>query len=446
MHKPKRLRAVFCDKVNHAQEKIYQAEIHLVADWDEPLDRPRLKRAFRLVLDAEPVLGCRFRDNWLRPFWERLDEKALDKAQILTEFSGPINDVEQAAQAFFAEVDDPSVGPQLKALVLPLPGGGERLILKICHVTCDAGGLKSVFYRLGEIYSALAADTDYKPEPATGSRSMAQVYFRFPVREWLAILWSGLVNMWRMVAPFRSYQFPSGNIEKPPLVFRFRHFPRQRVSAMADYVRTHGATLNDIMTAALFRAFAAMGGGRVKGKLRVAGTVDLRRYLPGRKTGALCQVSGLYATGISFTPGEDFDTTLASVKKFNDRQKERYFGLGMMIAFWLMGLGQPYFLSRFIMKNTFVMGIKDGNLPPAFTNMGPIDKEMCRSWGKAPVSAFLGVPTARPPWFTVGLSGYDGSLSLSAGFYPSAIDPKKVEALFNEIESELERALTLARA
>lgn len=439
MKPPLRLRAVFCDKVNHAQKKIYQAEIHLVADWDEPLDRLRLRRALRLVLDAEPVLGCRFRDSWFRPFWERLDQTSLDEAEILSE-PGPERDVETASQAFYAEVMDPAIGPQLKARVLALKGGGDRLILKISHLTCDAGGLKAVFYRLGEVYSALAADPDFAPEPATGSRSMSQVYFRFPVREWPAIFWSGLVNMWRMIVPFRSYQFPSGMAEKPPLVFVFRHFSRERISAFSDYARTRGATLNDLFSAALFRAMIAMEGGRVMGKLRVASTVDLRRYLPDRKTGALCQVSGLWAVGIDYRPGEDFAATLASVKRCVDIQKERYFGLGMMIGFWLMGVGQPYFLPKFTMRNTFALGVRDGNLPPAFTNMGPIDREPCRSWGKAPASAFLGVPTARPPWFAAGMSGYDGSLTLSSGFYPSAIGPERVEALFDAMEAELDEA------
>ncbi|MBI5843500.1 MAG: hypothetical protein HZB23_02385 [Deltaproteobacteria bacterium] len=443
MKPPLRLRAVFSDKVNHAQKKIYQAEIHLVADWDEPLDRPRLKRALRLVLDAEPVLGCRFRDSWFRPFWERLDEKALDEAEILSE-PGPESDVEAASQAFYAQIMDPSAGPQLRVLILSLKGGGDRLILKISHLTCDAGGLKAVFYRLGEIYSALSANPDHAPSPATGTRSMSQVYFRFPVREWLAIFWSGLVNMWRMVAPFRSYQFPSGMVEKPPLVFVFRHLSRERVSAFSGYARMRGATLNDLLTAALFRAFAALEGGKVKGKLRVASTVDLRRYLPGRRTGALCQVSGLWAVGIDYRPGEDFAATLASVKRSVDPQKERYFGLGMMIGFWLMGVGQPYFLPKFTMRNTFALGVRDGNLPPAFTNMGPIERESCRAWGKAPASAFLGVPTARPPWFAVGMSGYDGSLSLSAGFYPSAIAPERIEALFDGIEAELNAAMDKA--
>jgi len=145
-----------------------------------------------------------------------------------------------------------------------------------------------------------------------------------------------------------------------------------------------------------------------------------------------------------YRPGEDFAATLESVKKSVEPQKERYFGLGMMIGFWLMGVGQPYFLPKFVMRNTFVLGVKDGNLPPAFTNMGPIERESCRDWGKTPDAAFLGVPTARPPWFAVGMSGYGGSLSLSAGFYPSAIAPERIEALFDAMEAELEKALKQA--
>ena len=438
---PKRLRAVFSDKINHSQGKIYHPEIHLAADFDEPLDRPRLKRALRLVLNAEPILGCRFRDSWLKPFWERLDPAALEAAGVLTEFSGPAEDCGAAEQAFYGELLDYAAGPQLRALLLPRAGGGERLILKVAHMACDAGGVKEIFYGLADIYGRLALDPAYEPEPRTGSRSMVQVYLRFPFRKWPSILWSGLVAMWRMVRPLRSFQVASGGVRKPPLLFIFRHFSRKRVSALAAYARSRGATLNDLMTAAFFRALTAVEGGRVRGRLRMVSTVDLRRYLPERRTGGLCQVLGLYAVGIPYRPGEDFAGTLAAVKESIDPQKEQWFGLGMMLFLRLVGLCQPYFYSKFLMRSTWRLGIRDGNLPPGFTNMGPIDEAPCRFGGKLPAAVFLGVPSACPPWFAAGLSGYSGTLTLSAGFYPSAIPADWVEDLFDRVESELDSAL-----
>ena len=46
----------------------------MVLPFAVPLDEARLGRAARLMLDAEPILGCRFEPDPVRPVWRRRDD------------------------------------------------------------------------------------------------------------------------------------------------------------------------------------------------------------------------------------------------------------------------------------------------------------------------------------------------------------------------------------
>ncbi len=64
------LPAVFLDTVQYTISRIFVLQIHLVLQFEGQIDAHCLKRALRLVMDREPVLGCRFKTHLLRARWQ----------------------------------------------------------------------------------------------------------------------------------------------------------------------------------------------------------------------------------------------------------------------------------------------------------------------------------------------------------------------------------------
>ena len=71
---------------------------------------------------------------------------------------------------------------------------------------------------------------------------------------------------------------------------------------------------------------------------------------------------------------------------------------------------------------------------PIFTNLGPIEDQRL-VFDERPESACVIVPTGHPPFFAAGLSGYRGTLTLTAGTF--AQTHRTVNRLFDIMVEEL---------
>lgn len=110
---PKRMPSAIMDRVEAILRSIVDMMIQLELEFPQKLDIDRLSRAVDLVLDAEPVLGCRWVPHWLRPRWERLNRS--ERRSLLL-----VNSQEEY-EKFKSESIDPNVGPQIKACLWQSP-------------------------------------------------------------------------------------------------------------------------------------------------------------------------------------------------------------------------------------------------------------------------------------------------------------------------------------
>ncbi|MFH1887268.1 MAG: hypothetical protein ABIM40_11295 [Pseudomonadota bacterium] len=429
-----RIPCAFFDAYMEIFATLIICEIHLVLEWKSGLDPERLGRALCLVLDAEPVLGCRFVPRWAKPYWERLGPVGPDR--VLEHRQAPEKDPEAPAREFFATELDPAAGPQIRALLLSGPEG-DRLLLKINHQVADAAGVKQLTSRLSHIYQRLEIDPGYRPSPNLGPRGLDQIF-----RPLLPGKAPRLLRLFKREAknltdPLETTVFPAGREKKGPFRVVLHELSARRMEEALRYGSSRGATLNDLLVTAYARALARQLDWKGEHPLRVAGTVDLRRYLEGRETPGLCNLSSLYAVNLEKDPGRDFGETLSRVKGILDQAKKNYIGLPLLFggaaSIWPM----PFGLKRALIPKLILAGSRRNNHPPAFTNMGALDPELL-SFGKPDLEgARLLVPASRPPFFVMGVSGFSGGLSLSAGVFESSIPASRVEELFSLMDQEL---------
>lgn len=427
----------FSDRHNYTGSELWINELHLILKFDGKLDQNRLKKSLRLLIDAEPLLGSCFVKHWLKPYWKRLPEHELNSATLLDVVDAADESTKKdQSDIFFRNHIDLTKGPQIKALLI----SGEkidRLILKIQHLMCDAGGFKSLLNLFSDIYSKLGDNPEYTPATNTGSRSLCQIYSRFSFKDLLRIFWQGCIQLSIFSFPSKVEKYSSNWNRTGKLCYVFKRFPKERFLKIKHYAQQKGVTINDLFTCALLRAMVKQLNLNNRGWLRLAGTVDLRRYLPGQKAEALCQASSAYAIKIKTEQCNKHDDTLAIVKKQMDHYKKNFIGLGLLLIYWISTKPYPFFFFNRAGRLISKIGKWIGTTSLGFTNLGLIDNKT-NNFGSIPLlSAEMTSPGSIPPMFICALSSFNETLTLNAGIFETSIPKEKIEELFDLVDQEL---------
>ena len=385
--------------------------IQLELEFPQKLDIDRLSRAVDLMLDAEPVLGCRWVTHWRKPLWERLDRSERQSFLLVNS--------QEAYEKFKIESINPSVGPQIRACLWQSTDG-DRLLLKVSHIPGDAAAVKDIAASTSSIYTRLAHDPAYQPQPnLTGSRDIWQILRYIPWHAYPKI-YLNFLRETRMIGKARhgACMLPFDDRARENLGFACRSLPADRVTYLVDYGRSQDATLNDVMLAAYTRALVLRGGSGGRSRIIVMNTVDLRQwYLPTKRAEGICTLSGGMYLNLGTDIGHDFAATLQRVCAITKRRKANWIGLSQLVGA-LPFYSMPQSLLEGGFRRSTQRLIDKHDLMPAFTNMGQIDRHTV-TFDKPASSAVLLTPPTYPPHFAAGMSGYAGTLTINAGVYRS---------------------------
>lgn len=424
---PSHLPAVVFDRLLDSFRAIGEMMIQLELHLGARVDAPRLARALELAWDAEPVLGCRYVAGGWRSRWERLapgERGGLRVARDEAEF-----------ERFKHEPIRSERGPQLVACLWPRDGG-DRVLFKIGHRAGDTGGLKEAAALVADLYARLAVDPAHVPVPNVGGeRGVGQITRRVPLLAWPRIYLNSLREMLSNGVPLRTRALVLTGAPEP-CAYVCRHLERERVAHVVDFARARDGTINDALIAAFLRAIAALTPPDPGARFRLMTTVDLRRwYLPSGRGGAICNLSAFEFPNVGADAGANLAETLARVTAFSRARKASWLGLngvaGTLPSLVFLPPGWLNLLMRTISR--FTLGT--GNAPNTLTNLGPIDPESVRFDG-VPDRAFLLAPPMYAPILGVGLSGYQGTLTLSAAVPVESA--ATVERFFDQVVRELD--------
>jgi NRPS condensation-like uncharacterized protein len=166
--------------------------------------------------------------------------------------------------------------------------------------------------------------------------------------------------------------------------------------------------------------------------------VNLRRYLPPDRPFPVANLSGGNLFALAYQRGEVFTGTLARVQAISQRFKRSFPGLtGALLtgAFFLPGFAfGRWALNRFIGRQ-----MAQGRMAPFLSNVGIIDDKLF-DFGQEMADVFgLGL-ISFPPGINIAASTFQGVLTLTAGYCPSATEPRIVEGILDRIVGELVQA------
>jgi NRPS condensation-like uncharacterized protein len=245
-----------------------RCEMAVVVELDGPLNVAQLSQAVQLLLDAIPLLRCRFVEHWWQPRWEEATD--ITGERIVS--THPDGDPEQR---FFDLLTRPMDHP-LQAVVRN--GVCGTLTLKIDHRLADYRSLIQILYLLAEVYSQLERDPNYVlPKQPRFERGFCQITRIVTLRERLRLLQS----LWRTARKsgrpgrWRLPDLPPTNLEFASVLHTFSS---SEVEALESYGCSLRGTVFHVLLAAFFLAMVEVLGDS-DALLPIMTSIDLRRYL-----------------------------------------------------------------------------------------------------------------------------------------------------------------------
>ncbi len=405
-----------------------------ILTFDEMLDFDKLTKAVRLSLDAEPVLGCKFVEG-NPPYWKRMEN--IDKVNYCS--FEEVEDVDDAVQRFLESPLDMDKDSKIKVKLIR-SASKDILGIKANHACCDGAGIKEYTQLLSDIYSKLElSEHEFIPTPSKRGRGDQDRLF-----ESLGI--TDPDALW----------IPGSDITIPTWAFPWMHdtpgatrivtcrLLQDQVDVINRYAKSKGATINDLILTAYCRAMLKMGQPVYGVPMGINVTVDLRRYLPDKKTEAIRNLSGSSNIWLTMVENETFDDTLSRVAFLTNEMKKGYPGLQSAI-----GLER---LEKISFKDTlayYQATSKVGkNMPscpafygnrcvPALSNLGILSKQMIPFGDVKAIDYYIVAPVISAPGLLLVAGTYNGIMTMGAGFFENTLLHDDVERLLNNMKEEL---------
>ncbi len=396
--------------------------------FDGRLDKVRLGRAVRLLLEAEPVLGCRFVADTVPPVWRRLD--TLDAVPLLVALES--DDPAARASSFIAELFDQQVDPQVLSALIRGPSS-DVLALKVEHAAVDGGALKEALYLLSAIYRKLGEAPDWEPEPNLEG-------LRHPAAD------AGIFEKLRSLTPGSGltpgrsdWNAPSVDRRGPAAYVSASIGPEVFQSAAA-LGKSVGATVNDIILTAFYRTLHRVLGAAPGSRTPISISCELRKHLPAGTKTALGNISSVLQVSVTPVANERFDGTLARVLEATREWKGAGAGRSISVSIPMVdrflrnrGLG---FFRRMVAKATEAAGDQQGGYP-TLTNIGIIDEKALDFGTDVRVDdAWLLGPVA-PRSIILTASTFRQRLHIAVGAEFAAIDQALVTGIVTGTVSEI---------
>ncbi|MEO7273526.1 MAG: hypothetical protein ABIX28_18215 [Vicinamibacterales bacterium] len=385
--------------------------IEMELGFDHRLDEHRLAQALDLLLDEEPVLGCRMVIDTSPARWEpvpRLHRRSL----ILTDLGEEYAVVRRCGLDAVASVQ--------VLLCLWRADGGDRLLVKMTHEAGDGASLQWLVGRLAAIYSALGSDPAYQvPAHPEARRDLGLIAGAVPKRTYPAILWDFTSFMAPRWFPRATQQLPFPQESVGPWVPVITEIPAAHFGTLAAYAKARGASLNDLFLAAAYRALAWCGHWDGTSGLRIPMTVDLRRWcLSGPRPRGVSNLSSVEFPLLIRNLGRTFEDTLANVAVLTRQRKRHWPGLAVALM--------SHAASRWsgeALRRRAIEASRPTVTPPAslwtavsliLSNEGALDGPSLRFDRADPVTARILPPFLALPGVHLCVSSYRGTITFAA--------------------------------
>lgn len=399
-------------------------QIQAVMKFNGQLNPYTLLKAVRLSIEAEPVLGSRIIEN-NPPYWKLRD---LDKTKFCS--FEKTTDSEQAVQYFLQQKLDMDDDPMLQ-LKLISDGFNDTLCIKINHSCCDGTGTKEYLNLLSEIYSTLEHGENYMPKPKNRSRIDQDRLFSFLGINNPESVWNGQLDL-----PKNMWPFPW--LQGKPVTYRVSvcKLSKEYFSVISKYAKARGATINDMILTAVYRAMFGITGIQPNIPMDISITADLRRYLADQKTEGIRNFSGGVDTKLESLGNEPFEGTLLRVASMMNEIKKNLPGLQSAVGLErvekaIFSETLSYYLSA-AQNTTFTE-----KCSPVVSNLGFINKSLLKFGDTYVTDAYIVPPAVSAPGILLCIGTYNNEMTMAMSHYEEQVYSEDIKRLLYTVRKEL---------
>ncbi len=396
---PAEMVEVVVDSLEHEHPHVH---LHLVMDLERSISQEELVTALEGLVEAFPVMGCRYQPHWWRDRWIPWEGDLASMCHV-----AHVDDVESSTLEWAARPFRYLEEPTVRVAFFARSGGdGGRLVLTLHHMTVDGGGLKAA----GAVLVSLLCGEEPDPPP-TDDRALRNVIRSLRLADLPVLLHEMVLESVTPISLLKvgalDHGTPGGTGEPDPLWVPLR-LDRERTARFVAACKSRGATINDGLVATLARMAASRGEG---GSVMVAYTVDLRRYLRWTRAQAT-NLAGVSMVVLSRASTRSAEAALEAVVRVIGEQKRRLTGL----AYALLPAFTVGWLPHGLMRRVGAMIIREilrrFNRSMALTNIGSLDAVVAPFGDDVTYACIIGpfVHGNAVPIFTI--TGFRGTLTL----------------------------------
>jgi NRPS condensation-like uncharacterized protein len=432
-------RVSFLDRLNGLFGALQDNVVRAVIAFDGPLDADLLSGAVKQSFLRLPQAACAYDEGWWRArFAAPADANSRAKMVVLTTVMAPESDA--LADRWLLAPMDPSAGPLVQHALIRIAapeGARDTLCIKSHHVLMDGEGLRLYVYLLASCYTRLEqGDVPLPAPPQSASRSLRAVLGALPPR---ALRQSLKPVPWPQSSdPCWSQPLPLTPAGEPVIV---KHtLSEGRFRAMRDYGRARGATVNDVLLAAHFRALHRTIRPPAGTRLLLPVYVSLRRHLPPDQQAAICNLAYHSQCDLGTALGETFEDTLASVSAYMQGIKSSPPALGYLTSYALLFTLLPHGVIRRVGEGAIKAALQrrtQYGWVPTLDNMGAIDPARIAFGGVAVRDAYLAICVPEDGSLQLAVSGFRERLTIAIVFRPADANRAFVQQLLSAFVDEL---------
>ena len=301
------------------------------------------------------------------------------------------------------------------------------VVVRMSHLVVDGGDGKYLLGKLAEAYNLIAETGNADAlQIKNGSRAPEKVYDKVSKEDMKKLQKSSPSS-----SDVRSfYPYPTEEPGRNRLVLA--KLPGDVMNAARKKAKSVGASVNDMMIAATYHAYAKMEGIDAAAPMCMNSTMDLRRHCVDGESEGLCNMSGSFMTLLEKGVQQSFSETLAIVAEQTAKVKENPLaGLEGMPIVHALARNVPIGLLLEIMGKVY------GTAPVGITNLGNLKCADFALGGIVPNGGIFGGPLKKKPGMQISVISFDGECVLTVAAQCTDADAVVLQQTLNDMAAEI---------
>ena len=413
------------DKTQYFLSKYYDRMMHYAMFYNGKLDIDILRKAIKHVVDRVPVLHSQYRQNPILPYWKIRNDYTLEDMLEVEE----VENLEEATYAFLKGEISHKSKLQFKCKVFTC-GNKCSFATIVNHQCFDGSDYKYVMFKIVECYNAFKKNGNFDSvEIKQGTRQLNQLYENMEPNAGKKA--RGLYNNPTRPVIKETFKFTKDkDVEKRFIVKLMDPELFDQVKAKG---KKEGASLNDILLAAYFRALIKEKGATNTTPINITSMMDLRRHMLNHDTVGCTNMTAFMPCKLMNGIGDSFSETLFRV--LEQTKKHKADDVAGLYGLPLLGLAYKAFPIDWIA--TLVIRIGYENPLIQMSNLGLIKGEYVNFDGCIMYDCFMTGAVKYKPYFQFTCVTRENIMKFCVAERCSANDEKLIMEFFDDMIEEL---------